>query len=237
MARIAKYGNAWESYPIKKGEVWTGRKEGSNARILCADTIKVLKSERYNEFIQEDIDYLYTDPPWSPANMKMFYTYSGRGYPSFGYADFMEYLSKMFYVINPRELMFVEMGVNYHQMVIRLLKNTDARTITYNTVYYGNPSRPAVLWIGTFNNKGYDIKIPDNMHGKQIIEWVNSFVTDGSSFIDPCCGKGTFFYPSIDKGKDVRYYGIELMERKVAHFIKYLDNTGYDISPECNIYE
>lgn len=63
------YGDAWEQFPIKPGEVW-GLDNGS--RVAVHDIFEPLP-----EFVRH-ADLLFVDPPWNQGNLTAFYTKAKR---------------------------------------------------------------------------------------------------------------------------------------------------------------
>ena len=63
------YGNAWERFPIKPGEVWTAEGQG---KVYCQD---LFNDDIFN-FLSKlpPIDVLYVDPPWNTGLLKGFRT-------------------------------------------------------------------------------------------------------------------------------------------------------------------
>lgn len=65
-----KYGDSWEKYPIKEGEVWADAATGS--MVSVCDITSGLPSWMTRA------DMIYCDPPWNLGNVNSFYTKAGR---------------------------------------------------------------------------------------------------------------------------------------------------------------
>lgn len=65
-----QYGNAWEDFDIRKGEIWNvGPHKVMVGDVVKGDLSKLLDIDK--------IDLIFTDPPWNNQITRQFYKHSG----------------------------------------------------------------------------------------------------------------------------------------------------------------
>lgn len=96
-----RYGNAWERYPIKPGEVWVHWESGSK---ICVQDLR----DGLPVFMT-NVDMIYCDPPWSKGNVNAFVTKAGLDRYVQDYRDFMSVFFRRIREINPL-VCYLEIG-------------------------------------------------------------------------------------------------------------------------------
>jgi len=64
------YGDSWERFPIKDGEVWQAGKN-----LVAVKDLTNL--DNLDFFGRDTFDMSYIDPPWNTGNINSFYTKAG----------------------------------------------------------------------------------------------------------------------------------------------------------------
>ena len=125
------YGDSWERYPIKAGEIWT--ETGARSVVAVADLFDGLPG------YMTDADMIYIDPPWNTGNIRSFYTKAGLTLGG-NFRDFSEVLLSHIAAIGA-QVCYMEMGkqnvIAVEESLARLYPVVQAWHVTY---YRRNPS-------------------------------------------------------------------------------------------------
>ena len=197
-----KYGTAWESYPIKPGEVWVHH--DSKSYVAQNDIRESVPS------FMCDADMVYCDPPWNKGNCNSFITKAGL----ISYIDSFEYMLDVIVgaikKINP-EVCYVEMGKQNVEALKKKLKKEFEHVSAWQVTYY--KKHPCFLLRASIKNKpcpdvdfsGDDESITPN---KAII------VESPKVVADPFMGMGLTLLAAHKNS--VSFRGAELHPRRLA---------------------
>jgi hypothetical protein len=96
-----RYGDAWEKFPIREGEVWGIPEMG--CRVAVHNIYDPLPA-----FMQR-ADLVFVDPPWNLGNLNTFYTKAGRLDYRPAFSEFADVLFQRIAEIGPRAC-YIEIG-------------------------------------------------------------------------------------------------------------------------------
>lgn len=212
------YGNVWESYPIKPGEVWESQ---SGDKVMVGD---LTKDNVKN--LCESVDLVYVDPPWGQGLLSGFRTKAGISEKQ----SFDDFLARMFRVIssvNPKYV-FIEMGNAWVDSLCRA-GNVSGRKVvdTYPITY--NDTRPATLL--QFRGSAPSLRVypllekvyDDSETPRIVVESLNDKV---SSVLDLCTGRGATAEAAWEHKKV--FYGMELNPKRLAWVLR-TGKEGYEM--------
>ncbi len=221
---LGRYGDAWETYPVRPGETWTA----GEYRFLCQDVTQVGKS--IDAFLPGPVDVIYTDPPWNPGNLRYFYTLSGEpDVPD--YLSFLEALAIIFKDVCPWGRIILDMGTKSFPKFQAIMEKWGGHLLGSEMTTYGNLRRPLTMSVWTFGGETEPVEIPTALHGYGEIAWViREFVKKGDRFFDPCAG--SLVYSILAARQGAQTFGIELIPRKLAAGLKSYAGDGYQVKRE-----
>lgn len=218
------YGDAWERFPIRMGELW----HVGEHHLLCADLERhVIEIDSYLSGAPISLTMAYCDPPWNPGNANAFRTKAGSSLR----ADFPQLIRNIMglfsHVIGD---VYVEAGRQYVDFVSGILCRRFLRT--FEITYYHR--RPCML-IQASNKPLLDIDFAgmddDDTPHKAIL--VSS--QEGDFVFDPCVGRGLTAISATMVGR--RCFGVELHPRRLAVTISKLVQMGHSIGGIEHVFE
>ena len=178
---------------------------------------------RYFHLAQPSI--VYTDPPWSPENLKWWMNRVRMG--EFAeYSRFIEQLIATIVSARPREV-FVEQSVNpEHSSLFRAVaeRKIGLPLIESFICLYGSPKRPNVLLHYGRQKLLHDVS---GLAGERMTRAVFSGLgsLDSVWIIDPCMGKGMTSRMAHHFGAN--FVGLELDDRRLEIARLWLVQHGY----------
>lgn len=209
------YGNCWEKYSIKYGEIW----ECGSSKIVVSDIMKKLPLSIKN------IDLIYIDPPWNLGNLNCFYTKADR---KDYFIDFNLFINRLFFLFKEINAIscFIEMGKQNKNICISKMKEIYKYVFVWKIKYYHK--NDCFLIKGSKYNKKYnytgmdDSKIPFN-----VIKNENC-----KNVLDLCMGRGITGIAALKQNKI--FYGVEINKRRLAVFIDRANKMGITYAPQKN---
>lgn len=203
-----RYGDAWEKFPIRRGEVWV--EVGTGSKVAVWDLFDGLPG-----FMLE-ADLVYTDPPWNTGNMRSFYTKAGM----ITLATFVGFTRILFDRISAiaasacyLEIGGQELGV-FKSCMALIYPVVQVWPVTY---YRKNPS-----WLLRGGQDGIEVDFAgaDDMNTPQLAMEAEEF----SCVADLCMGRGLTAVTAHRLGK--RFVGTELNQRRLACAIEKVAKKG-----------
>lgn len=219
---MGRYGN--NKYKVENGSIW----EFEKGLLVCGSNQDTV----IRDVIPNNVGCVYTDPPWSQGNMRMFYNFASRpldeNFHNFSVNVATLIASKVVY----GGWVFIEAGMDTYQEILEIYIRSGfvSEGVFKNT--YGNPTRPNALLAmrnGAPINSDSRLLVKGGKHGVDAIHEVVFFCKNihAGSMFDPCCGKLDFLIAGLKQGIDV--YGIELIPNKLALGINRLEKLGYRV--------
>lgn len=207
-----KYGDSWEKFPIKEGEIWNI--DGVNkvsVHNICNELPKFVF----------DADILFIDPPWNLGNLNCFYTKAKRKDYHKDFDIFIEVLFKRIKEINPN-ICYIEIGNQYKNIFYEKLKLIYKYTQKWKVTYYKkNPCN--ILRGSHISYTNLNFSGLDEADCIKIIAEKEEYKTIG----DICMGQGLVGLAAYNSGK--RFVGTELNCRRLAVLLDKLNKKGVKI--------
>jgi hypothetical protein len=206
-----KYGNAWDLFPIKEGEIWgiPGR-----AMVAVHNLFEPLPA-----WVRPDL--LFVDPPWNLGNVNSFYTKAGRE----DYLDTFSQFTDAFFgrvtEINPQTV-YIEIGKQNVENYFDRLAELYPKLQRWSVLYY----RKHPTWIirgSKYDNIGFDFSGMDEADCISKIALIENYRTMG----DICMGRGLVGLAAYKAGKP--FVGTELNKRRLACLLQALSKIGAPI--------
>jgi hypothetical protein len=211
------YGDAWERFPIKDGEVWLAGKH----KLAVADLTNL---DNLDFFSQEKFDMSYIDPPWNTGNINSFYTKAGLSEKK----AFELFINKLLALVrkhSPR-LNYMEMGTQNLGFVKDLIASMNGKiTNTWKIKYY--QKNPCYLIRYTFSEPTeitFDFTGIDDDYSPRL---AMQFEPNVSNVLDLCTGRGLTGRTAHQMGKT--FYGTELNKRRLACLIDFYSKQGLPV--------
>lgn len=184
-------------------------------RLINADITNLGEME---DFLRsQDIDIIYSDPPWGPGNLKYWRTMNKeKTSPDWGI--FLNAFTELCRLA--RRHIFIEMGTRFKNELHRAIEKHGIHPKKVWEVYYGNPKRPLTLsWFPI--EHGAKIQDMGNKHGERYTyQSLKAVAGPGYTVFDPCCGKGmTAKFSAV---LDMHFVGIELNRERLEKTIEIL---------------
>jgi hypothetical protein len=204
-----KYGDSWEKYPIKPGQVWEEEKTGS--LFLVYDIMKGRPGVMFPSGM------VYCDPPWNLGNVNSFITKNN----SVKYIDeFSMFYKKLFSVIwwyNP-SVCFLEIGKQHLPDFEKEMNNLFPSVQTWEITYY--KKNPCYLIRGGILPTDFDFTGKDDSETPFL-----AIQNEGCSCVaDFCTGRGLTAISAFRQGK--QFVGTELNKRRLAVAIDKIAQLG-----------
>lgn len=206
------YGDSYEKFPIKKGEIWIE----SRTRSLFAvhDLFNSLPSFMF------DADFVYCDPPWSLGNLNSFITKNHSTDYINDFQTFYNILFKQIQAINPR-VCFVEIGKQNLKCFEEEMSKAFNYVNTYNVTYYRK--NMSYLIRGANYPSSFDYAGKDDSQTPSL-----AIINEHPICIaDLCTGRGLTAISAYKQGK--RFVGIELNPRRMAVSLDKISKMGGEI--------
>ena len=207
-----KYGKDWENFPIREGETWCA---SDGSRVTCLDWIRSPRPSWLSA------DMIYTDPPWNIGLLKSFFTKTEVTLKEDDDHDFDVFTDTLFFhikSISPR-VAFVEIGKQYvgeyEARVKQLFPIVDVYGITYHK------TEPCYLLRGSYyvSPRRYE-GLDDGRTPYFACEAEQAI----KAVVDLCTGRG--LTAKAAHKNDMRFFGSELNERRLAHVLTFWSKQG-----------
>lgn len=207
-----RYGNAWEQFPIEKGQVW-GLENGSS--VAVHNIFNPLP-----EFML-DADLLFIDPPWNQGNLTAFYTKAERDdYQEF--SDFEDALFQSIMAIAPHTC-YLEVGFQAVERWGYRLSRIYHTMQTWDVFYY-KTHRCHIIRGSNNGTMEYDFTDIDESKCIYKIAEIERYNLIG----DLCMGQGLVGLASYAAGKP--FVGTELNKRRLAVLLQKLSKKGATVT-------
>ena len=201
------YGNAWERFSIKTGDVWG---LGNGSWIAVHNIFDPLPQ------FMLDADLVFVDPPWNQGNLSSFYTKAGRDdYQQF--SDFERVLFERIQEIAPKTC-YIEIGNQFVDQWYAKLETLYPVLQRWTAVYYRK--YPTNIIRGGQYPIDCDFIGIDEARCIEIIAQIEQYRIIG----DLCMGRGLVGVAAYKAGKP--FVGTELNERRLACLIEKIDKLG-----------
>ena len=205
-----RYGDAWEEFPIRPGEVWVSG--GSAVTVGDMTSREVVDGLLGNMTAGPDLTY--TDPPWGQGKLSAFYTKANLSGPP-SWAAFCERLVALCKAVTPRWA-FVETGIRWEAEVLAEAERQGATVLaSWGTTYYRKHPGRLLAWTYTgavlpdVDLTGVD----DDLTPGAVMNAVDCNVV-----FDPCCGRGLTAETAWKQDRE--FVGIELNPRRAAWVLR-----------------
>lgn len=205
-----KYGDSWEKYPIKAGEVWIEQKTSSIVQVC--DLFDGLP-----DFMME-ADLIYCDPPWDVGCLKSFYTKADRSNDGLTFEAFTDMFFGHIEAIMPR-VCYLEIGQRNEDIFVGELQNLYDFVERWSVTYYRK--HPSVLLRASNDGTGpYNFDGVDDMKTPRLAMEHEDF----ECVADLCMGQGLTGLTAFKLGK--RFVGTEMNRRRLAVLIDKTTKAG-----------
>jgi len=204
-----RYGDSWERYPIREGEVWQDAASGSLVSI-CDIT------KEFPSYLLE-ADMIYCDPPWNLGNANAFYTKAGRTDYLNRFHDFSTaFFSRVMAIAAP--VCYVEIGRQHRGDFVRSLEALYPCVQEWRITYYRK--HPCFLLRGGAQMQAFDFAGMDDVDtpGAAIAREPSRIVAD------LCTGQGLTAVAAFRLAR--RFVGTELNPRRLAVTIDRVNKLG-----------
>lgn len=203
-----RYGNAWEEFPIKAGEVWGIPENGS--RVAVHNIFDPLPR------FMLSADMLFIDPPWNQGNLNAFYTKAGRAdYQE--WEDFEDALVRRILEVDPA-ICYIEMGNQFVEQWRARLAQLYPVVQHWPVVYYR--SHPTNILRGGPAPTAQDFTGLDEARVIQLVARLEQYNVLG----DLCMGQGLVGLAAYKAGQP--FVGTELNQRRLANLLQKLARCG-----------
>ncbi len=196
-----RYGDAWERFPMRAGEVWRASSMGTVA-------VHNLFDAPLPGFMRT-ADTLFIDPPWTLGNLNSFYTKAGRADYQADYEVFARRLFACIAEIAP-QVCYLEIGAQYAtQAKIHLHDAGYGCVECWPVTYY----RKHPCWLlrgGHTAHTGRDFTGMDEERCIEVIAREEAYDVLG----DLCMGRGLVGWYAYRAGRP--FVGTELNPRRLA---------------------
>jgi hypothetical protein len=204
------YGDAWERFPIREGEIWGIPEMGS--RVAVHNIFDPLPA------FMRRADLVFVDPPWNLGNLNTFYTKAGRLDYRASFAEFADVLFRRIGEIGPR-VCYIEIGrQNKDNFVSRLLLQYPSVTAWPVTYYRKHPT-----WIICGSQHRHPVLDLAGMDEADCIYHIAQH-ENYSVLGDFCMGRGLVGLAAYRAGKP--FVGTELNQRRLACLLAAIADLG-----------
>ena len=213
MASKWLYGDAWESFPIREGEVWGLPDSGS--RVAVHNIYDPLPA------FMRQADLVFVDPPWNLGNLNTFYTKAGRQDYRPAFAEFADVLFQRIGEIGPRTC-YIEIGRQGVADFVRRLGQLYPVVQQWAVTYY----RKHPTWI----IRGGAGLGPLDLHGIDEADAIYNIAQHETSTCigDLCMGRGLVGLAAYRAGKP--FVGTELNQRRLACLLAEIAKLGGQVT-------
>lgn len=209
MAREWLYGNAWERFPIEKGQTWTlGPLQSMVAVHNIFDTLPPFMT---------DADLLFVDPPWNLGNINSFYTKACMDSYINHFDLFVNVLFDRINEIHPQTC-YLEIGKQHKNDFKRRLKLLYEVVQEWPVTYY--KKHPCFILRGSSCKTNLDFTSKDEADCITQITAIEEYNTIG----DLCIGRGLVGIAAYHAMK--RFVGTELNKRRLACLLAAIADSG-----------
>lgn len=193
------YGDSWERYPIKPGELWTHPESGSTV------AVHDLRDGAPGWMLGAEM--VYCDPPWSKGNANSFVTKAGLDRYVDSFDRFMDALFRAICDIGPK-VAYLEIGKQHVKDFERRLSQLFPVVRDWGITYYRRS--PCYLLRGGPKASAMDFSgLDDEETPLAAIETEKPV-----SVADLCTGRGLTMLAAHRAG--ATFYGTELNPRRLA---------------------
>lgn len=208
------YQNAIKEYPVKYGEII----EFKRTRLINIDNQD--KGKFYKLMNGKKAQMIFTDPPWSKGNYKMFRTKAGlRGdVTETMYLDLMQNLFNICKQFCDGDI-YINIGHNFKENFLKLAEQNGFETTNLFEVQYSK-NNSNLLWYSG-KNTYKDSDLPQVLNRYTATWAVNNSTKENDIVLDPFCGRLLFGVEVVKSKRN--FYGSELIADKLALGIKRLN--------------
>lgn len=208
-----RYQDAIKEYKINYGDVLKYK----DSYVACQD---------FNELpyfiLNNNIDMVYSDLPWSLRNVNFFYGFANKNYIN-SYENYFYAFLKKLEIINPK-VAYIEMGVEN----IDFVRNTLLSRYKYVNCCKIKYFKKHTCFLLSFSNLK-NVKIDGFIDKDDTITPIEAIKQSIDLFgiksvCDLCTGKG--ITPLSVHKLNLTFYGTEIIKEKLALFIKKADKQG-----------
>lgn len=213
------YGNHWERFPIRPGEIW----QAGQHRVICADITKLDPVALLGA-----PDLIYVDPPWNQGNVASFYTKAGQK----GQGSFTELREALMRTFQAARVVWAEMGKQHiDEFAAQVERSGGKITHRFSCTYY---RRHLVYLIRADFSGGPALRAG----AVAALEGADDEKTPGlvlqaeawaRRILDPCTGRGLTGRTTHQQGR--RFCGSELNPRRLANLLAWFADQGLDARP------
>jgi hypothetical protein len=204
-----RYGDAWEKYPIREGEIW--RDVGSGSMLAVGDLRRGMPGWMNRARM------LYIDPPWNQGNVNAFVTKAGRTDYVEAFEEFYRPLFAAIRTIAP-DVCYLEVGRQHLELFEHELRTLYPYLQTWGIRYY--KKHICYLLRGGHRAVIRDYSGMDDEHTPAAAIEAERPASVG----DLCTGRGLTTVAACRAG--VPFFGIELNRRRLAVAIERANKLG-----------
>ena len=204
------YGDSWEKFPIREGEVWT--EANTMSAVAVWDIFNGMP-----EFMLA-ADMVYCDPPWNLSNISSFYTKAGKSSIGGNYLCFANVLFEHIVKINPN-VCYLEIGKQNINLFLSKFKEIFQYVQNWDVTYY-KKNKSFLIRGSNIGETDVDFTGIDDDYIPGLVLLSENF----SCVADLCMGRGL---TGITAYKfDKRFVGTELNKRRLAVMIDKVTALG-----------
>lgn len=204
------YGDSWERFPIKAGEIWR------------AGTGQVEVHDLYAGFpeLMAQADLLFIDPPWNLGNLNSFYTKAGRVDYHNDFGGFADIFFQRIRQISPR-VCYIEIGNQYVDEWTTRLSNLYPLVERWPVTYYRK--HPTNIIRGAGAPAPLDLTGIDEAKCIELIAQQEDYAVMG----DMCMGRGLVGLAAFKARRP--FVGTELNPRRLAVLLDKIAHLGGEV--------
>jgi hypothetical protein len=208
------YGDHWERFPVRRGEVWAAGEH----RVTCADItitspVQVLGTP----------DLIYTDPPWNQGNVASFYTKAGQK----GGGCFTALREALMRVFQTAGIVWAEMGKLHIDDFISQMEQAGGKLTHRFACTYYRTKLVYLVRVSFLGGPDLPAGVAERIEGADDANTpglVMAAETWARIIMDPCTGRGLTGRTAHKYGR--RFIGSELNPRRLANLLSWYADQG-----------
>lgn len=206
---------------VRTGDLWCVESGSLCHMFFCGDVGRQA-IPKFMERVQQDIDAVYTDPPWNDSVMTMFAKMAGTTQAM----RWDKLMSIMLQGIRQEEIddLWIEMGVPGSRYIINQMHGCHPAYDTHWNVMYAQEKHNVLIHFGKPVEGS-----ANGLNGRQVPLFAFAHMSDVKVVLDPFIGKGTTAKITHQQGKTC--YGIELVPSRLDKTLEWFANQK-----ESNVY-
>lgn len=214
-----KYGNSWERFPIKEGEIWAAGPH----KLMCGSVIQ----NDIDNLLSEKVDMIYVDPPYNTSALNSFMIKAKLK----KHYEFTEFISCVIDTCKQYcdGVIYMEMGrQNIAEVNDLILKKKGVILGLYNTTYYQKHHCHLIRF--TFKDAKPINETADGLDDGETPFWavyLEKKYNNVKTILDPCIGRG--LTGRVAENYGLQCYGMELNKRRLANLLEWYHNQGLKI--------